>query len=53
MAVCLAQAGKARSAASTALVVSSAPSCGTFASSMPVAGLFTAKTGEPTQAPSM
>ncbi|MGY4599916.1 hypothetical protein ACVWXL_007662 [Bradyrhizobium sp. GM22.5] len=49
----MAQPGNARSAASTALVASSAESCGTFASSMPVAGLLTAKTGEPTQVPSM
>ena len=47
-----AQGLKAREAASTAAVVSSAPKRGTFASSSPVAGLSTASTPSPIQAPS-
>src|SRR5216684_2202657 len=53
LAVSFAQAGNARSAASTACVASAALICATFASSTPLAGLFTARAGVPTQAPSI
>ncbi len=53
LAVSLAQAGKARSAASTACVVSAVLITGTFASSTPLTGLVTERCGVPTQAPSM
>ena len=52
-AVSFAQAGNARSAASTAAVVSSVDSRGTFASSIPFTGLVTGVAGVPVQAPSM
>src|SRR5262245_33489668 len=52
-AVSLAQAGKARSAACTACVVSAVLMTGTFASSSPFTGLVTGRDGEPTQAPSI
>src|ERR1700742_852873 len=53
LAVCLAQPGKARPAASPACVASAADICGILASSAPVAGLLMANDGVPTQAPSM
>src|ERR1700755_1232961 len=53
LAVSLAQAGKARSAASTAWVASAVLSFGTFASSTPLTGLVTGLAGVPVQAPSM
>ena len=53
LAVSLAQAGNARSAASTAAVASAVDMRGTFASSMPFTGLVTGRDGVPIQAPSM
>jgi hypothetical protein len=53
LAVSLAQAGNARSAASTACVASAVLIFGTFASSTPLTGLVTGLAGVPTQAPSM
>src|ERR1700722_6058016 len=52
-AVSLAQAGNARSAASTACVASAVLMTGTFASSTPLTGLVTGLAGVPIQAPSM
>jgi hypothetical protein len=52
-AVSFAQAGNARSAASTAFVVSAVLMTGTFASSILLTGLVTGRDGEPVQAPSM
>ena len=53
LAVSLAQAGNARSAASTAWVASAVLILGTFASSTPLTGLVTGLAGVPVQAPSM
>ena len=52
-AVSFAQVGNARSAASTACVVSAVLITGIFASSTPLTGLVTGRDGVPTQAPSM
>ena len=53
LAVFFAQAGNARSAASTAAVASAAASRGTLASSTPLTGLVTGVAGVPVQAPSI
>ena len=53
LAVNFAQAGNARSAASTACVVSAVLMTGILASSTPLTGLVTGRDGVPTQAPSM
>src|ERR1700686_4341500 len=53
LAVCLAHAGNARSAASTAWVASAVLIFGTFASSTPLTGLVTGLAGVPVQAPSI
>ena len=53
LAVSLAQAGNARSAASTACVVSAVLMTGIFASSTPLTGLVTGFDAFPVQAPSM
>src|SRR6516164_3470012 len=53
LAVSAAQAGKARSAASTACIVSAVLITGTLASSLSFAGLVTGRDGVPIQAPLM
>ena len=53
LAVSLAQAGNARSAASTACVASAVLMTGIFASSTPLTGLVTGLDAFPVQAPSM